>query len=101
MHFIVAVGLLRVLHVGQSHSPGLGLNMSASDGSSEEAARPFAADIPSPEFLTASLAGCTGTSFLSPGSEKTKVAHDTEPLEVCLPTPELGFTENAVVSCSS
>jgi hypothetical protein len=37
---------------------------------------------------------------LSLGSEKTKVERDTEPLEVCLPTPELGFTENSVVSGS-
>jgi hypothetical protein len=35
--------------------------MSASDGSSEEAACPFAADIPSAEFLTAALAGCCVT----------------------------------------
>jgi hypothetical protein len=39
--------------------------------------------------------------ILSLGSEMTKVERDTEPLEVCLPTPELGFTENSVVSCSS
>jgi hypothetical protein len=65
MHLIVAVGLLCVLHVGQSHSPGLGLNMSASDGSSEEAACPFTVDIPSAEFLTATLAGCTGAALLN------------------------------------
>ena len=70
MHFIVAVGLLRVLHVGQSHSPGLGLNMSAIDGSSEEAACPFAADIPSAEFLTVALAGCTGAALFVAPKEK-------------------------------
>jgi hypothetical protein len=61
MHLIVAVGLLRVKHFGQSHSPGLGLNKSASDGSSEEAACPLAADIPSVECLPAALAGCCVT----------------------------------------
>ena len=37
---------------------------------------------------------------MSLGSEKTKVERDTEPLEECLPTSELGFTENSVVSGS-
>ena len=37
MHLTLASALLRVMHLAQSHSPGLGLNISASDGNAEEA----------------------------------------------------------------
>jgi hypothetical protein len=38
MHLTLASALFRVIHFAQSHSPGLGLNMSASDGKAEEVA---------------------------------------------------------------
>ena len=46
------------------------MNMLASDGSSEEAAWPFATDIPSAEFLTAAFAGCTGAALFVAPKEK-------------------------------
>jgi hypothetical protein len=78
MHLTLASALLRVMHLAQSHSPGLGLNMSASDGSAEEAAWPFAAgaallrrDLAGAAATSGSSASISPMSFLSLGSEKT------------------------------
>jgi len=53
MHLTLASDLLRVMHLGQSHSPGLALNNSASDGwldePDAEVACPFAPDIVDPK----------------------------------------------------
>jgi hypothetical protein len=78
--------------------------MSASDGSSEEASWPFAADIPSAEFLTDTLAGCTGAAlFVAP---KEKPLDPPEAAPVLVPTATVGTLkllgrDLAVVSCSS